>query len=400
MPRKRSKVNEDAVELIRLESTLRGERKLAAIKMLRLLEEEPDRTLSEAAVLMNRPERTIRRWWQVYLNGGLEALLRDTNAGGQRPRPLSKEVATAFRSRAYQGFPDLKEAQLWLVQEYGVKYSLARVSELLRDADGIPSPQIENGLSNISTPQCSLIDHNLISILNSLPTTTHPFEWAKKFSQLLSSLLSDVDRISININTGVSFYQCPAKRLNLRCIQHLSVDEGSEGMFTCVPYDETAAPSTQLIHDFKEAGWPVHLYRSPVAFDYFTDLGDYAGSLIVWRDRDKAPTSPTTLRLFEQLRPFLVFALTDAAARVQCSYPSHTGFLTALTTLRKENNLTPQEYRIVSLRFLGYSYKDIADMLCISITTVKKHLNTVHQKSGTRSQYELFARYVSVREWA
>jgi transposase len=405
MPRKRSQVIEDSSTLMQIETSVTGTPKMPAIKMLRLLEEERERTLSEVAILLKRPERTIRRWWRLYLEGGVDALLKVNPVGGQRPARLPDEAIAALHFRAGNSITDLKEVQKWLVEEYGVSYSLARVSTLLRGEN--QSLREENASASTAPPLADSsatrnrhLDTDMIRVLNSIPTTVQPIEWARSFSQLLTGLFPDVDRISVNINTHINLSPGPAKALNLRLIQHVPDDVGSRSMFTCVPYDESAPPSKQLLHDFKERGCPVHLYHPPTAFDYFTEFNDYVGSLIVWRHCDKEPTSATTLALFEQLRPFIVFALTDAAARNQCVYPSHTGFQNALSALRQENNLTTQEFRIVSLRFLGFSYKDIAEMLFITVSTVKKHLSKVHQKSKTRSQSELFARYVSVREWA
>jgi DNA-binding CsgD family transcriptional regulator len=46
---------------------------------------------------------------------------------------------------------------------------------------------------------------------------------------------------------------------------------------------------------------------------------------------------------------------------------------------------------------MGYSYDEMARLLAISTKTVKKHVNTIHRKTGTRRQRELFARYLSPR---
>jgi DNA-binding CsgD family transcriptional regulator len=45
----------------------------------------------------------------------------------------------------------------------------------------------------------------------------------------------------------------------------------------------------------------------------------------------------------------------------------------------------------------GYSYKQCADKLGISITTLKKYCSIIYRKTETRSQGELFARYFAPR---
>jgi DNA-binding CsgD family transcriptional regulator len=46
----------------------------------------------------------------------------------------------------------------------------------------------------------------------------------------------------------------------------------------------------------------------------------------------------------------------------------------------KKYGLTRRETEIWLLRRANYSYKEIADKLCISINTVKKHLKNIHIK--------------------
>lgn len=98
MPRKRSQVREDALQLKQFEAGIAGTRNVQAIRMLRLLEEEPDRTLSECAAMLNRPERTVRRWWKLYLEEGVEALLSpatDATASSKWPMPGSRRFTAA-----------------------------------------------------------------------------------------------------------------------------------------------------------------------------------------------------------------------------------------------------------------------------------------------------------------
>jgi hypothetical protein len=91
MPRKRSHVREDALRLKEFEAAVTETRHAQAIRMLRLLEEEPDRTLSECAAMLNRPERTVRRWWKTYQEDGIEALLQRSPAVHRRPGERDEE---------------------------------------------------------------------------------------------------------------------------------------------------------------------------------------------------------------------------------------------------------------------------------------------------------------------
>ncbi|OOE88428.1 helix-turn-helix transcriptional regulator [Salinivibrio sharmensis] len=51
--------------------------------------------------------------------------------------------------------------------------------------------------------------------------------------------------------------------------------------------------------------------------------------------------------------------------------------------------LSKKEREIVELLKLGYSYKDLASALNISINTVKSHANNIYKKLGVKGRYDL-----------
>ena len=55
------------------------------------------------------------------------------------------------------------------------------------------------------------------------------------------------------------------------------------------------------------------------------------------------------------------------------------------------NNLSPREEQVLQELLRGQSYAQIADVLCISIATVKTHVNRIYKKSGYKSRSELMA---------
>lgn len=69
--------------------------------------------------------------------------------------------------------------------------------------------------------------------------------------------------------------------------------------------------------------------------------------------------------------------------------PSHHG----LETLRTA--LTPREFDICQLMLSGHSSKRIADLLVISVDTVKTHRRHIYSKLGINTQSELFSSLLS-----
>lgn len=56
--------------------------------------------------------------------------------------------------------------------------------------------------------------------------------------------------------------------------------------------------------------------------------------------------------------------------------------------------LTPREYEILALLAKGYLYKEIADQLGITLSTVRAHLHTVYDKLHVQSRTEAVVKYL------
>jgi len=56
--------------------------------------------------------------------------------------------------------------------------------------------------------------------------------------------------------------------------------------------------------------------------------------------------------------------------------------------------LTPREHEILGLLAKGYLYKEIADQLGISISTVRAHLHTVYEKLHVQSRTEAVVKFL------
>ena len=59
--------------------------------------------------------------------------------------------------------------------------------------------------------------------------------------------------------------------------------------------------------------------------------------------------------------------------------------------------LTKREQEILALLAKGYLYKEIADQLGISLSTVRAHLHTVYEKLHVQSRTEAVVKYLGQR---
>lgn len=62
-----------------------------------------------------------------------------------------------------------------------------------------------------------------------------------------------------------------------------------------------------------------------------------------------------------------------------------------LECFASEKSLTPREKEVLELICMGMNNPGIAERLCISDYTVKRHVNNIFQKSGVSSRYELIS---------
>ena len=57
-------------------------------------------------------------------------------------------------------------------------------------------------------------------------------------------------------------------------------------------------------------------------------------------------------------------------------------------TKKVEDLLTHREFEVIELLSKGFLYKEIADQLSISISTVKRHINHIYEKLQVQNKTE------------
>jgi len=124
---------ESLATLQRLERKYRHKPQELRLKALRLLKEEPSRTLKEVAALLGRSHRTLQRWWSIYRHHGLNQVLQVSQGGGQKPVKIGEDGLKQLHQRLKtDGFADLKEIQRFLKERFGKSYNLSGVWYLVR----------------------------------------------------------------------------------------------------------------------------------------------------------------------------------------------------------------------------------------------------------------------------
>jgi DNA-binding CsgD family transcriptional regulator len=220
--------------------------------------------------------------------------------------------------------------------------------------------------------------------MNSLPVTDDPVQWISTFREALRLLLGDVDRVSVNININCDLQNPREYNPKMRIVPRSNSATDGEKSLTvaAISIDDQL---DRLLQEFRNQSFPFERYHAPTNFAYYFGGQAYLGIIFLWREIDKLDTMAS-------MESFIVFVLSDLVARRRYADPN-MGMFGALDFMVTDSALSKQEQRVVILQLFGHSYKEMADMLGVTVDGIKHHLKMIHRKTGTRSYTELFAKY-------
>lgn len=309
------------------------------LQLLLLLKTNPTATMAEAAEKLGIAERTTLRWWKCYCEQGIDGLLGKDH--------------------------------------YNLRASI----------------QI-----NIP-PTAQTVQQNLISLskfyqfLNSLPTTSNSQNWVLSLKEGLQKLLPDVDRVTVVVNNKNRMQDISPNETRSITYQHLDGNGKDKIALGRVKSNDNRVQ--HLLVAMRKAGFPFQLYRQPISFEYYNELDEYVGLIVLWRNHTSPPISESTIQFFHSLQPFFTFVISDCVARQQQENVNILAFSRVIDRLNESLDLTGRELEVLKLHILGKSYQEIADSLGITINGVRKHVKSIHRKTETRTFTELFAKYCS-----
>jgi transposase len=420
MARKRTnRITETLKFLQELERCSTGA-KLKRVRALRLLKENEEEPLSSIAARAGVPSVTFERWWRAYRKGGLDALLEADHRGGNRARRLGEGGLIELRKRVEQGeFQDKGEIQKWICEKYGIEYSRTGVRRLLESIGVRLEQPVRKGTPLVETITGSLANRNgaqgqsadvaesqccntditvdcLIGLMNSLPSEYSVAACANTLRNGLRLILKDVDRISIDINTRCDLLNPDDYAPDLMLNQGLAPDRRNADI-NIRKAAKSGEIAKYLLENFSAQKVSLDLYHAPIWREYYHQDKAYLGTLFLWRERTKPPISERTIALLDRLRKFIQYVLADVVTRHHYAHHLERTFYDIVSSIAEECELGMQERRVLIMRLLGASYKDIAKRIHVAPNTVSKYATSIHQKTGTKSVIDLFATYLTPR---
>lgn len=363
MPRKRiGDICESAEALRNLERQYHRKPQEIRIRAIRMLREDPGIRMKDVAIRLECSESSVHRWWDAYRRAGIEAVIGPRRGGHGRVRDV--DGLEELRSQLRTG-------------EFIDADHLGRIAVGARSMEH----RVERG------------GEAILRFLRSLPTGGGTRQWLEMFREALRTLLQDVDRVTVSVNVECDVRYPESYAPELVVAQHVSDSHEPTSVITALANSGGSGIAGRFITEMRRSGLPVDRYHVPSDFVYYISGVAYIGTIILWRDAAKPAISGETLALMQELEPMIIVLLSDCIARHQRARPLDRAFHGALRRLIQEAGLTGQEARIALLQLLGRSYKEIADLLDISLDTVGKHINSIHRKTRTRGHTELLAKY-------
>lgn len=389
---------EDLKGLERLEKEYQGRPEAARITMLRLLRDEPNRSINDIALQIGYSVPTVKRWMKIYRSEGLDALVQigargRQDEGDEGLEKLSKKMAAG-------DFSSLAEVRQWMERQdaYGNGTAVNGSAERgtltasgrgkkgrAGERTGAIAGDHEHILSGVVIPE------KVFKFLNSIPTTHVDVDWIKQFRAALQEFLGDVDRITMTVSVHRNVINPPVTDtlVSFRkdipsgewVLEHVDTDVDGEDY-------RLRFLMTQLQPTF-----PHDNYHPPKAFVFYYRDQFYMGGMILWRNKELPPISEQTLAVVELLKPFLAFLYSDLAARHQLNNPLEAMINEVLGEITTAVDMTLQERRILLMQLLGFNYEKIAEELNISINTVRSHVKSLYVKTGAHGPAQFFAKY-------
>lgn len=126
-------IQESPEELMAWEHRLRGQRGADRVRMLRLLKTGEAQSRGRLIEVLGYCERQLQRWWRLYEQEGLAALVKERPRGGRREQvtPHAWQSLTTVLEAGQIG--ELRGVQRYLRTRCGIRYrSLSGVSRLLK----------------------------------------------------------------------------------------------------------------------------------------------------------------------------------------------------------------------------------------------------------------------------
>ena len=225
----------------------------------------------------------------------------------------------------------------------------------------------------------------LITFLSELPTSFHLEHWMTQFRALLRRVFFDRYPIALVINLSTEVLGDEEEQeVRIGAVQYDRTSPGtgasSVQLFTWNGNEGSAVPIViRLIGRDRKATRSV---PEPFAVPLQDPQGFHLGELVFLETQESQIREQDSL-LIRQISRFLAFCLNDALVRHFVSASPRQHIHRGFQRFIARHSLSSRESEVFLLYAMGDPYDRIAEILCISPSTVSHHVSAIHRKAGT-----------------
>lgn len=115
------------------------------------------------------------------------------------------------------------------------------------------------------------------------------------------------------------------------------------------------------------------------------------GNISLFNAKEEGDFTDKSFVILDKLSPHFALKLGELLDEEQAAKKQGEDRKSAFSIARDKWHLTPREWEIASCLFTGESDQDIANRLCISLSTLKKHVYNIYKKLDVNNRMQLYA---------
>ena len=160
---------------------------------------------------------------------------------------------------------------------------------------------------------------------------------------------------------------------------------------TCTFRDSDLIPEEYRINTplYKEIYEPQGIHYA--LRSYLVHNSKIVGNISLFNAKEAGDFTDKSFAILNKLSPHFALKLSELLEQERRAEERGQTQKSAFSMAREQWGLTPREWEIASYLFTGESDQEIANRLCISVSTLKKHVYNIYKKLDVNNRVQLYA---------
>ncbi len=353
------------------------------VLLLQELLKKRDAPVSQLADAIERSERQVREYLTILTRKGYRSLLKqvDGTLSDRQIEQVKEEIRMG-------GIERLEDARDLIERVTGVQLSVDGTRRLL-DRE-IPVRRVyvlKREQGPVHPERIGLTTEKLITFMNGLPVNLDYKEWHRVLNKALSEFLPGRPRILTSTVRSSDLDPHSHRRPGVRIMETVAEPQGAPKLHTSDPDRESVKGSLEGV--LPSLAVDPDAYHPPLVHGVYMSEDVYLGSVFVLYPIEAHDLTERASAILTQIYAHLIFLLSDGIARFAFEERNKESEIGRLESFLFSSDLTKREREIFILYSNGSSYREIAEELNISLSTVKNHVSAIRKKVSMTTSRDL-----------